>query len=141
MLNVKVESIDRVLLEWTGELRLVRVVRTKRIPQEVGEPDGNRVILKLFIGSITSKREHDSLAIFLAEWNVLPNLVTAAEQLRAVVGIAITLIAEIRARPVTHSLWEDIDKTKVDNINVSLLTEMAQALLVSTLTLIRKVSG
>jgi hypothetical protein len=93
--DIEVESIDSVLLEGTGELGRRRVVRSERVPQEVGEPGGNIVIRKSFIQGIASNREHNSLSILLTARKVLPNLMAAAQQRSVVVHVTITLIAEV----------------------------------------------
>ncbi|KAJ5140816.1 hypothetical protein N7448_004224 [Penicillium atrosanguineum] len=83
---------------------------------EVGEPGGYIVILEFFIGRVTSNREHDSLSILFTDWEVLPDLVAAAEQMSAVVYRTVTLIAKVRARPGTHGRRQDVDESNVDDV-------------------------
>lgn len=136
MLDIKVKTIHRVSLEWTRiNIGVVLVLRTKRVPQEVGKPDGLQITGQLLVGSFTSDGQHDRLAHLLTDRDILPDLVAAAEKLRSRVDIAIALVAKVRARVVTDRVGEDVDETKIDDIQRGLLTEMAQTFLISTLTL------
>jgi hypothetical protein len=136
VLNIKVETIHRVGLEWTRiGVGVGLILRTERVPQEVGEPDGLQFTAQILPGSLTTNGQHDRVALLLTDRDILPDLVAATEKLRPRVDIAIALVAKVRAWPFTDSLGEDVDEAKVDDIQRSLFTEVAQTLLIRTLAL------
>jgi hypothetical protein len=136
VLNIKVETIHRVGQEWTRiGVGVGLILRTERVPQEVGKPDCLQFTAQILPGSLTTNGQHDSLAHLLTDRDILPDLVAASEKFRIRVDIAITLVAKVRAWPVTDGVGEDVDEAKVDDIQRCFLTEVAQTLLIRTLTL------
>lgn len=136
MLDIKVETINTVVLEWTRENAIeVRVIRSEGVPQEVRKPDGNCIVQDGYVRRVTADGEHDGLSHLLADWDILPDLMAAHEKLRARVEGTITLVAKVGTRPSSDDIWEDIDETDVDDVQRGLLAEVAQTRLVGTLTL------
>lgn len=136
MLNIKVETIHGIGQEGTRiDIGVILVLRTERVPQEIGKPDGLNVTGQLLVGSFTANRQHNGLAHLLADRDILIDLVAAAEELRSSVDFSITLVAKVGAGIGTDSVGKDINEGKIDNIERSLLTEVAQPLLISTLAL------
>lgn len=136
MFDIKVKAINTIILEWTREGAVeLGVMRAKRIPQEIRKPEGDRIVHNGQIGRVTADGEHDRLSHLLADRDIFPDLVTALEKFRAFVDSAITLVAEVGARPCANGIWEDIDETDIDDVHRGLLTEVAQTRLVGSLAL------
>lgn len=136
MLDVKIKSINRVVLEWTRKDSIkLGIMRPKRIPQEIGKPSGKVLIQGALVRSGTSNGEHDGLSHSFTDRDIFPDLMAATEQVCARVECAITLVAKVGTRPCTDDIRKDIDEAQIDDIQRGLFTEMAQARLVSTLTL------
>lgn len=139
MLDVKVKSIDAVVLERAREDTVERwVLRSEGVPQEIRKPDGHVVVDDGKVGRVTADGEHDSLPHRLADRNIFPDLMAALEKFRARVDGAIALVAKVGARPLPHGSREDIDEADVDDVHGSLLAEMPQARLVGALALGRQ---
>ena len=115
--NIKVKSIHRVGQERTRiGIGVKLILWAEGIPQKVSEPLGFEITGQRLRGSFTTDRQHDGLSHRLADRDVLPDLVTAAEKLRASVESAIALVAKVRARPAANGAGVHIDKTQVNDV-------------------------
>jgi hypothetical protein len=134
MFNIEIKSVNLVVKEWTRE-SIILARGTEGIPQKIGKPCGNLIIGNIFIGSLTTKRQHHRFPKLLADGNIIYYLVAATEKLSVLINVSITLVAKIRAWPITHSFGKDVDEPNIDDIQRSLLAEVTQPGLISTLAL------
>jgi len=94
------------------------VVGTEGVPEEISEPSSGGVIWqRLGCGRTTTNGEQDLLASGLAQGNILPDLVTAREEIGPVEQVAITLVGKVGTREITNGLGELVDKTDVDDVH------------------------
>jgi hypothetical protein len=147
VLNIEIESINRNTEERTGkdvdQGRCPRqggaqvVVGTKGVPQEISKPfTGGLIRKRLGSGRATTDGEEDLLASSLAQGNILPDLVTAREEAGTLEKVAITLVGKVRAREFTNSRGELVNETDVDDVHGGLGTEVGEAVLACTLSVV-----
>jgi hypothetical protein len=141
---IKVESIHDHLVKRTGIAGLDPVIihRTKRAPEEISKFQ-SRLLTKDFLVRwiCAAEGEQDLLASVLANRDIIDDLLAAREQLclRPVDGVcqAITLVPEVGPRVAIPLVRKDIDEPNIDDIQRCLLAEVAQALLIGALALVK----
>lgn len=128
-LDIDVKSVNNDALERTGvkvgeqgkgpgKGGLAGVVRTERVPEEVGEPLGNFITGEgLASGRATANGEEDLLASGLALGDILPDLVATRQERGVREEGSITLVGKVGAGEVTDGLGVLIDEANVNDIH------------------------
>ena len=143
MFNIKVKSINGHVLEGTRATNGSPFLseRAKGKPEEVSKSFGGVLVLDLLVGGLgASQGQENLLSKGLTDGNIFPQLMAVGQQpgLLAADGKGLTtaLVAEVGFRESIEALVrENIQETKVDDINGRVLTEISQPVLIGSLAL------
>jgi hypothetical protein len=132
VLDVKVKAINDDITKRTRTVPTLND-RAKGSPQESGEGD-SRLIGEdhLVCGIGTTNGQQDLLTSRLTDGNIFDDLMTAGQQVgfdatSSNVGGTVALVAKVGARPSSRGrIGEIVDKSKIDDVQGGLLTEVAQ---------------